>query len=228
MKLNEVFNTPIQTVKRAWDTSRMDQFRQNTGAGFSLYGKAYEPKNKNVAAIGRGNFATALKSDTSHEVNRINRGTDDLKKDPYFQYVRWIAANDAAAYNPYFPRVYKVKVYENKGASGKQKYFYVVNMEELIPLHELNVDELNALYRRITGRAEVNLPRSALVDSIAMALQKMLSGTDRGKYNHDEQLVDAMNQIKALKIGHPDFTDKNVMARRTSVGPQLVLADPLY
>src|SRR5277367_3991371 len=48
--------------------------------------------------------------ESQQEVTKIVRETRDLKQDAYYQYMSKLARNDRIMKNPYFPKVYAVRV----------------------------------------------------------------------------------------------------------------------
>ena len=239
MKVFEIVS-PTHSVHKIKSTGQ--EFRQNMGVRdlTKFYGPNGEdapaPKNsKLVKVLGHGAYATAVKVKGKNEVMKISRGTADVADDPWYQYVSRLASDDHIASNPWFPRVYKMKVYET--TDKVFKYFYVAYMEELYPLTSLGDDELRHLIAKsvqpkLTSRIRAAIPMSTydpmkkLETMDAQKLRDVLVDKVRSWKARDPQLKQALDFLMNFHKD-TDITEWNIMVRRTPVGPQLVLADPL-
>ena len=238
MKVLEVIK-PIHSVHKIKSTG--DQFRKNLGIRdlMTFYGPQGEddpqPKSKLVKVLGHGAYAGAVEVKGKNEVMKISRGTNDPADDPWYQFISRLANNDHMASNPWFPRVYKMKVYETTDKAFK--YFYIAFMEKLFPMTSLSDEELRALIARsvqakLTSRIRAAIPMSKydplkkLETLKGEQLREVLVNKIRGWKARDPQLKQALDFIMNF-YKETDITEYNIMVRRTSVGPQLVLADPL-
>lgn len=238
MKVFEVV-TPTHSVHKIKSTG--EQFRNNLGIRdlTKYYGPRGEddpkPKSKLVKVLGHGAYAGAIEVQGKNEVMKISRGTNDPADDPWYQYISRLASDDHIASNPWFPRVYKMKVYET--TDKVFKYFYIAFMEKLYPLHSLGDDELRHLIARsvqpkLTSRVRAAIPMSKydptkkLETMNSESLRGVLVDKIRSWKARDPQLKSAMDFLTGFSKD-TDMTEWNIMVRRTSVGPQLVLADPL-
>lgn len=240
MKLVEIV-TPTHSVHKIKSTGQ--EFRKNMGVRdlTTAYGPHGEkdpvPKNSHlVKVLGHGAYASAVEVKGKNEVMKISRGTEDVNNDPWYQYISRLASDDHAASNHWFPRVYKMKVYETTDPTFK--YFYIAYMEKLSQLSTLSQEELLSLVGRtvqpkLKDRVRAALPMSSydptkkLQGMDKQQLITILVDKVRAEQAKDPQLKDALNFLRNFGSKSLDITEWNIMVRRTSVGPQLVLADPL-
>lgn len=238
MKVFEVIK-PTHSVHKIKSTGA--EFRKNLGIRdlTKFYGPHGEddpqPKNQLVKVLGHGAYAGAIEVQGKNEVMKISRGTNNPADDPWYQYISRLASDDHIASNPWFPRVYKMKVYETTDKAFK--YFYIAYMEKLYPLTSLSDEELRGLIARsvqpkLTSRIRAAIPMSTY-DPMAKlqkmngeSLREVLVDKVRNQKARDPQLKQALDFLMNFHKD-TDITEWNIMVRRTSVGPQLVLADPL-
>ena len=78
---------------------------------------------EDIEDLGAGVFATAHSTKTEPgTVRKISRGVHDLDHDGYFQYVKMLATNDRFTNNPYFPKIYDIKVQKDPEHDKKTSY----------------------------------------------------------------------------------------------------------
>lgn len=238
MKVFEVIK-PSHSVHKIKSTGA--EFRKNVGirdlGGF--YGPNGEddpqPKSQLVKVLGHGAYAGAIEVKGKNEIMKISRGTNDPADDPWYQYISRLASDDHIASNPWFPRVYKMKVYET--TDKVFKYFYIAFMEKLQPLTSLSDEELRNLIARsvqprLSSRIRAAIPMSKydptakLLKMQGHQLREILVSKIRDWQARDPQLKEALDFLLNFHKD-TDITEWNIMVRRTPVGPQLVLADPL-
>lgn len=238
MKVLEVIQ-PTHSVHKINSTG--DEFRQNMGIRSlnKMYGPRGEPdpqpKNKLVKVLGHGAYAGAVEVSGRNEIMKISRGTNDINEDPWYQYISRLASGDHVSQNPWYPRVYKMKVYET--TDQIHKFFYIAYMEKLYPLTSLNREELIAITAKtirpkLSARIRMAMPMSSYDPTAKLEkmddakLREVLVDKIRRHEAKDPQLKQALDfTLNFYKEN--DITEHNIMVRRTSVGPQLVLADPL-
>lgn len=204
----------------------------------------YEPKNKLVKVLGNGMYAAAIEHENHPgEVTKVSSQIDDLNRDGYFRYVSNIVKNDRIQSNPYFPKIYKIKIYKTEPTNtANSAYFYTMQMEKLYSVKELSEDEVEMLMDKMfhithsykTGQENDHTPN--VRDMIATIDYAISSGFKKVKsVNHSTNLKDphlkqAILIIKKLVRNSGltnDIHGGNLMFRRTSVGVQLVITDPL-
>jgi hypothetical protein len=170
-------------------------------------------------------------------------------EDGYFMFLRAITKSDRMARNPYLPRIYSVKLMNNRQ--------YTVVMEELFPFTQLSMTEISVMLDRMVGgldRAIQSLPTD-IQDKFKKS-RLTLRGSNRAQNNQYDIAVTVLMQIlgrmlvdripldivtdpklkEAMMImkrvykqqgGSPDIRTDNVMVRRGPTGAQLVITDPL-
>lgn len=238
MKLNE-----LQTITPKDLTPK--QYKQGN---IATTGKLFP---KDAERIGRrdSKFGAAYSTpDEPGTVTKIVRNTEDLKRDAYFQYVSALAKNDRIANNPFFPRIYKVKVVKDKyGAES-----YSVEMERLMEFETLSPEECNMLGERLffnykgfereafarqkeitpTERRDAVSREGNAGYALLMAMRKCLDYPEQvATYIKDPKLKAALmilqSMIKRDVEIVPDIHSGNVMVRRGPSGPHLVITDPI-
>lgn len=183
-------------------------------------------------------------------VTKIVKRTDDLKQDAYFQYVSAMAKNDRISRNPYFPKIYNIKVRKDEYGI----YVYSVEMERLQEFNTLSKEEVSMLGERMffnfrlmakdaaARRRELaptehrNRINTDDFGSVAFAMMKgiekvIYEGDKVATYIKDPNLRAALTILKHLVKSNsninPDIHPGNIMVRRTPGGPQIVIADPV-
>ena len=150
-------------------------------------------------------------------------------QDPYYRYVLMVQQHQN---NPFFPRIYGVKVYEHNdtieyGQNGVgDQYILHVFMEKLHPVSELDEE----VARQILW--SVGIPYKGEMKDDYSLRTKM--GKDEYRklmkqHTQHPKLKEALRLLEPMfkKFGNDVHID-NLMFRLTGVGPQVVLVDPLY
>lgn len=239
MKLKELFEPKITKHKTGTDASE----KINKSIGKDKYGEytSANPKNKLVSVIGSGAYASAIEHDHHpSEVIKISNKIADLDNDGYFKFVSAITKNNRLQNNPYLPKIYKIKIYTTEPSIKENTgYFYVIHMEKLFSLHDLGNKEIEMLTDKMfftvsskidKEHGDSSSKRAIFVQTIDDAI-KNISNHNAGTVNiKDPLLKQAILIIKKIlknrNFGN-DIHGRNIMIRRTSVGPQLVITDPL-
>lgn len=172
--------------------------------------------------LGAGVQGIAFDTNKPNTIRKVY-GLDSFQ-DPYYQFITMIQQHQD---NPFFPRIYRHHVYKNKPIQQSRISDYnmtgVVMMEKLQPLYGsridndtivamfanlgVNIDTADDLYDRFFSRTEIQrVINTTPNDTFADALRILLSS---GRKSYD------------LHAG-------NWMIRLTSVGPQIVILDPVY
>lgn len=224
---------------------------QKTNKGPAEISNEMIPKNaQRIGADSRyGRVFTTR--DNPGTVTKIVKRTDDLEKDAYFQYVSAMAKNDRISRNPYFPKIYNVKVRkDNYGIST-----YSVEMERLQNFSTLSPEEVlmlgermffsfrsmakdAAAYRRELAPTEyrdkiTTLEFGTVAFALIKAIEKVIYEGDKvATYIKDPNLRGALTILKHLIKNNssefsPDIHGDNIMVRRTPGGPQIVIVDPV-
>lgn len=194
-----------------------------------------------------GKFASTFTTkDEPGTATKIIRSTSNLKSDAYFKYVSALAKNDRISKNPYFPRIYHIKV--EKDRSGMSRY--KVEMERLHEFDSLSMEEMYMLGEkmffnfyafakdaRARMRDDLGVPNAKMQSkqtaafAILKAMERVITyGAKVETYIKDPNLKGALLILKSLVKDHdanPDIHDGNIMVRRGPGGPQLVITDPI-
>ena len=186
-------------------------------------------KNPKAKRLGSGTFSSAyVNQDTPQDVTK---GSQLAKQPDGFQALFTALSKDEDAQdNPYFPRFRQIRTYSNKHEGDKQRTSYVVRVEKLEPFTNLSRAERNMLTDKIftTKGQEEYVDDEGLAWGIYAASigRKSLTGIEI----RDPDFLDAMifldEVVEKYEYGL-DLHNENIMIRRTSVGPQIVLNDPL-
>lgn len=219
MKLHEIVMTNQTVRKTDKDIGRLQtKFRTN----------------KKVTKKGHGNHAVVGQHKSRpHDVLKIAEPESRrIEKDGYFQYIKALADQGLMGSNPYFPRVYNLDALKDKG--GIRADVFTARIEPLEPLQKLDPKELYAMVEKIMQAPPETLPRLKddpyHSDTLISCMVQFATGNEF-HLAKDEKFREAaefvFNQLDQ-GVGEFDITRKNLMARRTSHGMELVFADPLY
>ena len=203
--------------------------------------KAFLKTNK-AKRVGGGIEAVVIKYDASHEVVKILGTNAKLSRCAHLQYL--LACKKYASSNPYLPRIESIKTVNYDGT----RLLYTIAMEELDEFNWIEDEEYNVILNKLFGEPDESETREVFKGSsflpsnnddasdVARAISKIIrSGNFKGVI--DKQFIQAAQIIRAVadrvspKRGIDNLIDVhsgNVMIRRTAVGPQLVITDPLY
>lgn len=245
MKLFEIVSPQVRTVKPISRDMRNRLSDNDSQAQFSG-----TVDNKSIKQSGGGSFADVYthKKRPGSVIKVGKYSTDTPEQDAYLSYINLLVTDDRMASNPYFPRVYDVKVYPYDEEFSRTKAHlgeYVIELEKLEHMDVLSTDELNSLSNRIfkdwkrdgphIAKSQFShLPsawrlQAALVYMMREAVMHF-HGEEMEQYVRDPKFAEAALLVREL-INRRHIVDdlhiNNVMVRRTSVGPQLVITDPV-
>lgn len=209
--------------------------------------------------IGSGIEAMVIRNSQKPGVIKIVGSKVSLRHSAYMQYI--LVARKYAFQNPFLPRVEGIQ-HQSMGSTPIQitappndppkfiKDYFVVKLEELVPLGEASSKELLAMYYSVFNNEGDRLISSDASEfekhSYAMYFCNRLervarntspSGaprfgrppTELGKINKNYLAVCRLiRKILLATGGFIDIHSENVMMRRTPYGPQLVISDPVY
>ena len=156
-----------------------------------------------------------------HMFNKKSYFPSNLDKDAYYQYIKKIGPYISG--NPYLPRVYIIKLIKHKDGHIKPEY----KMEKLEGWENFDTDEIYAMSKRMFGPGNGCIRPSTIMNYCMRIFEGIINTNGM-----DDKLIDALNLIYEVKNlnrdFHEDFSDDNVMLRRTKYGPQMVFIDPLF
>ena len=195
--------------------------------------------------IGNGNFSAVYAN--SKDPHMVNKNSIALTKrvDGFDAYVKAIAESGFNGVNPYLPRIYVRKQFNSSDDKTAFKY----EMEKLSTLSDLRFDEIYAAGEKV-GVSEESLAEilndynnsisanddESAAEAIDFAISTVIQFIDDvvtgSAVSADMQLNQAAILIEnTLKISpkfEADITNSNVMFRRSPVGVQLVISDPIF
>ena len=171
------------------------------------------------AGIGSGLVPSQIYLDNEHP-NRVLKVVYIRNlADPYLRYIRMVEAHQN---NPFFPRIYGYNVYERPNES----YLLYVFMEKLMPLHEFDPEVIVGVLDSIGIKHGPKLKRNVTLRELMRGSgyrQELQTTTQYPKFKEALRLLEPMFR----KFGN-DMHIENLMARLTSIGPQIVITDPLF
>lgn len=200
------------------------------------YGQKHDP-----TLLGTGYYSNVRKDKTSpHQV--VKNSSSPSSGDKFQYFARYIAEPGKGRMdNVHIPKIYAIGKYTDKNGSTIQKY----KMERLRPLHELSHEEVRVMMESLFDvesdpfiesmerySEATDNPVERLMGSYRMLSFFIKRAALSGDYSFiaSDELIAAIGIIRKVldkTAGYPDIHDENVMFRRTSVGPQLVISDPI-
>lgn len=209
----------------------------------------HDPK---VTKLGTGAFATAYQhKDTPHDVTKASKAS--RTPDGFQALFTALSKDKEAQANPYFPRFRSINKFKgNPNDKGVDRQSYIVKVETLESYKNLSKEERKMLVNKIfnehgedvinhyweeetrdranpRGR-EQHFAGEKLAWAIRSALENDTWGDELRWTIEDKKFEQAIEflQKTAEEYNYKfDLHYGNMMIRRTSVGPQLVLNDPL-
>ncbi len=182
------------------------------------------------SGIGSGIVDSEVYVDTKHP-NRVLKVVPIRNmNDPYYRFLRMIEQHQN---NPFFPKIYGIKVYDttNQLEYGTElydipHYYLYVFMERLQPITVLDPQHayqlLDSLGIEYSGKLTDDLSLRSLLSN-KMVRQYLRQTTVNPQFKQALRLLEPM-----IKHYGGDLHIDNFMIRLTGVGPQLVIVDPLY
>lgn len=238
MRIHEVEDVSMKSKMIKKDLSNFSYNQKALEKMFPLNDKgeqAREPR-KNLKLLGTGVTAYAVaKKDKPHEVKRLTFYSSGPNTDPYLQFLKQVIAHQS---NPYFPRIYTVKLFTTQDA----RHMYYIEMEKLFPFERLNWAQWSSIFRKSFGKSIREVEKNdKIVDKFDVAnvfvtiLQRYLRGEkDRIPPIMDEHFRQALDILEDVYLKFSrggnrvsfDLHEWNVMYRLTSYGAQPVITDP--
>ena len=179
-------------------------------------------RNTSPNQLGAGVQVIAFGTNKPNTVRKVY-GLDDFN-DPYYQFIKMIEQHQD---NIFFPRIYRHHVYKNKPIkqSRVSDYFMtgVVMMEKLHPLYKGPVDNdmIVAMFDNLG--LKINTPDDLYpMFEDRKLIQQVINTTT------NDMFADALRMLISSGRKSYDLHAGNWMVRLTSVGPQIVILDPVY
>jgi hypothetical protein len=234
MKLFEIlqvnYKSPIKPTSRKPNAGK---FTDNN-AVFSNIDNKLEKNPSSILGIGAD--AIVFQSKRAQNVGTVTKWVRNQRTDsndnPYIKYL----VKGHRLNSPYIPRVYNITQYERTNGI----YEYAVQMEKL-PFTfkqymveywddiDLVINVLNQIFTNKFSEYLLNeYPHS--VNGVLAYIRKTLESGNVGRIELNPKIVPVLNLINDA-AGDGDATrdmhTENIMIRLTSVGPQVVIIDPL-
>lgn len=208
--------------------------------------------NPDIENLGTGAFASAYRhKDNPHDVTKGSKATHI--PDGWQALFTALSKDEDAQSNPYFPRFRSInKFIGNYNDEGEPRQSYVVKVEALEPYKNLSEAERKMLANKIFnehGKDVINHyweeenrrtrrpnPGGEIRagEKFAWAIRACLENdtwADELRWQIEdkkfEQALEFLQKTAKETDYEFDLHSENMMVRRTSVGPQLVLNDPL-
>jgi len=219
--------------------------KKNISARFDAE-RSKEKKDKMTSSwrpksFSTGSYAYGSTTKDPHIFTKKSYYPSDLDYDAYYKYIETAMAFMKS--NPYFPRVYNVKLITDKNGRIKTSY----NIETLKGPEEFSPESILAMGKRMIKelKAEIEDIKNRygriefddiylskwIFDEIVNEIYGAVRMRDFDNIK-DKKLIDAIQLIRDVIDSGNHFADdistNNVMLRGTSQGPQLVLADPIW
>jgi hypothetical protein len=218
MRLYELFTTNIKQ-------SKIDDKHKRTNR--QAYG--YRRGDPGVGAFGY----VQDDDEDPHMVTKKYHEPINPYRDAYTIYISYIAEDNMAQHNPYYPRVYNLHMITDKNDQSMPEF----TIEKLIPFKDIESelyetlldkmfhDGLDTYHSYIKTYGKIN-------DKIALYVSSNLEKAVVGDLSNikDKKLIQAIKFIAAIVRKHeliPDFNTGNFMIRLSNFGPQLVITDPV-
>lgn len=167
-------------------------------------------------------------------INRLSsRERLNTSLDAFMLYALLLKKYNLAESNPFFPRIYDIKIYYDNENKKSLKY----NIEKLEDLHRLSWEDVRIIYQNIFQKDyELKSPRDfslkeAEIGFIVDQIGYRIDNRGQPTLIKNKKLIEACDFIKKIMIKYKrqnDITEQNIMFRRTARGAQLVITDPLF
>lgn len=208
MLLNEIIQTDVTNV--------------------NLPNRKFKQSKSQEDSIGKGRYSTVRNDPKDpHMVIKKTKfdknSTSYHNKDVYPQFIEALINSDQKM-NPYFPRVYGMKSYNDKSDDKLHKF----NIERLEDLRELSAEEMDHIMSLIM---DDDVRKAWRIDNermLAWFISEAIKKNSVRKEIKDKNLYDALTFLSKFlkKNWFLDLHSENMMFRRTPYGPQLVITDP--
>jgi len=161
-----------------------------------------------------------------HEFEKKTYLPIKLQNDGYYQYVTAIAPYIES--NIFLPRVYVVEIVSDSSGQVIPKY----KIEALHKPEEFSDESITGLANQVFDKTTPLIGGEKAWKIIAERLRRAFVGAEEIEYlTSNKQLIQAVGIIRKLlkenRSFYADMHTGNIMIRGTSVGPQLVITDPL-
>lgn len=182
-----------------------------------------------IEHLGGGQFGTAVSKvnnpNVAYKIGKLSG--NKVETDGFIQYL--LACKKYSTGNPYMPRIYSLKVFEDP----KGYKVYHLAMERLHNADTISVEEWpELLYKMFNIRYSIDKKFTSSEGFIRYFVDYVDNALTRGMgLIKDPALRQTLQIIKSVldRSGKTsDVHHKDLMCRRTTAGPQIVIIDPIY
>lgn len=187
-------------------------------------------KHSEFDVLGVGAEAIVVKPKNDLSVIKIYGSAQKIKNSGTMQY--YLLSQKYSRGNPFLPRVQSIHQSNRANVYTGIEEHYIIKLEELTPLRFATEHDIESMFYSIFNtEPESNLDYNRLATIIELAVEKpnkLANYFDVTKINKNFlNVVKLIRKIKERADSSFDIHTGNMMIRRTSVGPQLVITDPL-
>jgi len=183
-------------------------------------------QDKNVEILGQGVEAVVYKTkDSPNVIKALGTHLKDVNEIPFVKYI--LMSLKYSNENPYFPKVYDIKKYETSSGTSFP-IIYTFKMEPLVHLDKLSDKEMLVLWNKtFTEHRDIPPSTKSFSKRLETAYYASNYGKDVVKEENLSKVLKLISKARHITNSQTDIHDQNIMVRRTSQGPQLVITDPL-
>lgn len=221
MLLNEIIKNPA-TLPQEHRTL----FPEDKPGRFKLIGHGW----------GSGLYETKVYIDKKHPNQVLKITPIHDKADPYYRFIQTVIEHKD---NPFFPKIYGLRVYDMEGhvipgdafegipdRKVRDHLLLYVWMEKLVPLHKLDDAHVRQLLSNVGIEYEGKLKNDF---TLRRQFHNPVDRTQITASSQIPQFEEAMRTLEPLfKLFGNDMHIENIMVRLTGVGPQIVIVDPFF
>lgn len=192
--------------------------------------------NPEVNMLGQGAFATAYQHKKNpYDVTKASKVS--YEPDGFEAFFIALSKDENAQANPYFPRFRTINRFiDPKTYHLQHRSSYMVKVEPLKSLKTLSNEEKEFFLHKLFTDIGIEMINDRFKwNKLGAGIRSAIRNRGMSEeiiFNEikDEQFKEAaifLNKLAREKNYDLDVHDTNIMVRRTSVGPQLVINDPL-
>lgn len=186
---------------------------------------------KGGTMLGHGAEAIVFKHPTSHTAVKQSKPFPAKSRKGFIEYIKAIVKHSGG--NPSLPQIYSLHF-----SAGKTKTVATIEMERLRPLADMDEAVIRSLIKSTIRLDDIEKQEVDDPDMTSYELSELFGDALFYAASHDPAQIHNKHMAAAVKIAHAaiqkaddavlDIAGTNVMVRLTSIGPQLVLTDPVY
>jgi hypothetical protein len=229
MNKKTIFNFVLEAKEYLFEKTHSFDIKPSTSDTNKLIKKLNNFKHANY--LGGGVEALAYFNKNTQTVIKVikfkNSLTEqDVKEESTYLYLKEITKEFNSS-NPHFPRIYSIKFFISEDGN----IYGVVTMERLYSVKDFDDSIIEAAIRNAGINPVMGDPINDFLANIDSYLIGVISNNFIKKlHGINPQFAKALIIVRKLINKYKFYTDLhagNVMIRLTSVGPQIVLTDPL-